>query len=84
MGDLSQAFQIIELDMPALAAEEPIALKPGKYPANSFFGDSQIIAYITARHAQAEFGSGTMTLCKLPRKAEQKTGHALFRIVFAE
>jgi hypothetical protein len=43
-----------------------------------------MVAYITAGHAQIEFSGRTVTLCELPRQAEQKNGQALLGITLPE
>src|SRR5690242_13542978 len=65
MSDPLQLFQVLELDMPAFAADEPLILKPGKYATHSLFCNPQVIPYIASRHAQIELSGGIIARGKL-------------------
>ena len=65
VGNLPQPFEVIELDVPAFAADETFTLKWGKYSAYRFFRDTQVISYVTSRHSEIKIGRGTVALGKL-------------------
>ena|SRR5690348_13115703 len=65
MSDPLQLFQVLELDMPAFAADEPLILKPGKYATHNLFCNPKVIPYIASRHAQIELSGGIIALGKL-------------------
>lgn len=81
---LPQSLQIVELDVPAFTADEPVILEPGKYPAYSLFRYTQIISDIASGHAQVELGRRAIAFGKLLRQAEQKGSKPLFRVMFSK
>lgn len=83
-GDLLQTLYIVQLDMPALATDKSLILKPGKYPAHGLLRNAQVIANITAGHAQIKLGNRAMALRELLRQVEQKGGQAFLGVMLAE
>ena len=63
----AQTLKIIQDDMPALNGDDPFFLETGKNTTDGFFGNTQIVADVAARHAQVELGGRVVAHGKTPR-----------------
>ena len=43
IGDLPQSIQVVELDAPAIAGNQPLVLKAGEYATHGFLSNAQVI-----------------------------------------
>lgn len=78
MHQFRQAVEVNNLYFFFITQNQLKTLKAAKNSADSFNGQTQVVAYIGPRHRQAKSSGAEMLAFQAARQAEQKTGHPRF------